>query len=492
MLATLLVLDLGAGCAVLTTRRVELFAAAMAASGLILTVWVSVASMAPWPLTAIFSAGALAALACAWIHLARRMELPTGPFVYTAAAAIIVAQIVTIVAAQQPGAPGVAFLAGAHLALLAALLSIAWVGRVFFIALLAWAPAAIAASLWIMRFPGPEFYPGQALFALAVYLAFVVYPLVLGKRAGSSLAPYLAAVLASAIFFFQMRHTIVVTGHQNVIGLLPVAQALVLLTLLLRLVGLGPREDRILGRMALVAAAALAFVTVAIPLQLEKEWITISWALEGAALAWLYGKLPHRGLFYAANGLLVTAFFRLNPAVLISQARSTGRIWNWYMYTYLLVAAALILAGWLFAKRSKPEHPRIAALLAAASAVLLFILVNIEIADYFSTGERIAFNFSATLPQDMTYTLGWAAFAVALLAVGIVMAAQPARIASLGLLVITILKCFVHDLGRLGGLYRVMSFVGLAVCLTLVALALQKFVLAPRKEARIGGDKAAS
>jgi uncharacterized membrane protein len=42
---------------------------------------------------------------------------------------------------------------------------------------------------------------------------------------------------------------------------------------------------------------------------------------------------------------------------------------------------------------------------------------------------------------------------------------------------VTVGKCFLHDLWKLGGLYRVGSFVGLAVCLTLVALLLQKFVL---------------
>ena len=112
----------------------------------------------------------------------------------------------------------------------------------------------------------------------------------------------------------------------------------------------------------------------------------------------------------------------------------------------------------------------------------MFLLLNIEIADFYSTGRTIAFNFTATLAQDLTYTLGWAVFAVALLAAGIMLRNQPARIASLALLVVTIFKCFFHDLARLGGLYRVASFVGLAVCLALVALVLQKFVLSARTE----------
>ena len=55
--------------------------------------------------------------------------------------------------------------------------------------------------------------------------------------------------------------------------------------------------------------------------------------------------------------------------------------------------------------------------------------------------------------------------------------------ASIALLLVTVLKCFLHDLARLGGLYLVASFVGLAICLALVALALQRFALAEPKDA---------
>ena len=60
------------------------------------------------------------------------------------------------------------------------------------------------------------------------------------------------------------------------------------LSLLLRIEPSGQRD---LGRLALVAGATLAFLTVAIPLQLRHQWITIGWALEGAAVAWLYTRI---------------------------------------------------------------------------------------------------------------------------------------------------------------------------------------------------------
>jgi uncharacterized membrane protein len=40
-----------------------------------------------------------------------------------------------------------------------------------------------------------------------------------------------------------------------------------------------------------------------------------------------------------------------------------------------------------------------------------------------------------------------------------------------------VLKCFLHDLARLGGLYRVGSLLGLTISLLLVGVLLQKFVI---------------
>jgi len=152
------------------------------------------------------------------------------------------------------------------------------------------------------------------------------------------------------------------------------------------------------------------------------------------------------------------------------------KILNWYLYTYVIVAASLFAAARLV-RGADTLARQISGLFAAAGALLLFLLLNIEIADFYATGPALTFHFSATLAQDLTYTIGWALFSLGLLAAGIILRNKPSRIASIALLVATVLKCFLHDLGRLGGLYRVGSFVGLAICLALVAIVLQKFVL---------------
>jgi uncharacterized membrane protein len=50
-------------------------------------------------------------------------------------------------------------------------------------------------------------------------------------------------------------------------------------------------------------------------------------------------------------------------------------------------------------------------------------------------------------------------------------------VAAIFLLLATVLKCFLHDLARLGGLYRVGSLLGLTISLLLVGVLLQKFVI---------------
>jgi uncharacterized membrane protein len=126
--------------------------------------------------------------------------------------------------------------------------------------------------------------------------------------------------------------------------------------------------------------------------------------------------------------------------------------------------------------------PRTSVLLTPAAVIVLFLLLNIEVADFFATGPAITFRFGADVAQDLTYTLAWLVFGMIMLAGGIYSRNPYGRIAALALITITTSKAFLYDLGSLGGLYRVGSLVGLAASLALVALALQKFVLLTPKE----------
>jgi uncharacterized membrane protein len=464
LFAVMFVLDVAIGIAAIYLRRATLMTAAMAASQVVLMAWAADAKAMPWPVTAFVAAIAVCAMSLIWFRIDRRFNV-------AAIAALTLGDIVIMIAGGMATTPIFGSLLASHLIIGIAMLAVAWMMELHDLAILAVALLAMGTAL-----SRTHTLAQQLIFAGAIYAIFIAYPLLLGRRAKRFMQPYLAAVLAGVPFFFFARHAIEEAGYGYAIGFLPVVQAALMLLLVWRLLHI----ERDLSRLALTAAAALAFITIAIPLQLEKQWITIGWALEGAALVWLYRRIPHRGLLAWSGALLAAAFLRLavNPAVLSYHPASHHAIVNWYLYTYLVSAAAFFVAAWLLPANDAVEFKFARPAANACGAVLLFLLVNIEIADFYSTGPALTFNFlSSSLAQDLTYTIGWALFAVTMLIAGLVLHSRGARVAAIFLLLVTVLKCFLHDLARLGGLYRVASLLGLTISLLLVGVLLQKFVI---------------
>jgi uncharacterized membrane protein len=112
---------------------------------------------------------------------------------------------------------------------------------------------------------------------------------------------------------------------------------------------------------------------------------------------------------------------------------------------------------------------------------LLFLLINIEIADIFSEGPYLAFDFTASFARDMTYSIAWSLFALTLLIIGVRRDVPLVRYAGLALMGITLLKLFLHDLTRLDALFRIGAFVGVAIILIFASWLYQRFLSNARK-----------
>jgi uncharacterized membrane protein len=484
LFATLAVLTLATSATALATRKTAVHGAGTVAAALIVFFWALAAASSPWMTVAIVASAVVSAFALVWIQVVRRLD--TGPTSASAAAlALLVSELTVIVVSGDRVPPAFPIVLAAHVINLSVLLVISWSRhwkRVPFCAALT---AGFALFAWSQQHP--ESWKELLTLAGSLYFIFTAYPLMVGSQVRRDREPWLTALLAAGITFFAARAAFTAGDLEWMIGVLPIVQGLVTAVLLSGLLRLEPPGERDLGRLAMVAGVALAFATVAIPLQLDHQWVTIGWALEGAALAWIYTKIPHRGLFLAAVALLSVVFARLalNPGIFEYEPRGVTRVFNWYLYTYLITAAAFFVAARWFATTSDTlvnGLPRVSRLLPAAAVILLFLLLNIEIADYYATGPEITFRFGVTVSQDLTYTIGWLAFGMLLLAAGIYARARAARLTAVVLIAITTFKCFLYDLASLVGLYRVASFVGLAFSLALVSLVLQKYVLAKPKE----------
>jgi len=315
---------------------------------------------------------------------------------------------------------------------------------------------------------------------LIFFAVFALFPFLFLRRFENKVVPWAAAAMAGPPQFFLLHSFIAAVYPNQLMGLLPAAFAIPGLLSLGAVLKRIPAENKSrMTQLAWFGGVALFFITLIFPIQFDRQWITIGWALEGAALLWLFQRVPHPGLRLTGVGLLTAAFVRLafNPAVLEYHPRAATPIFNWYLYAYGIVTICLFVGTRLLAPpRNLVLKSNVPPILAGLGTVLAFLLLNIEIADYFSApGSTLTFQFSGNFARDMTYSIAWALFALALLVYGILKQIPAARYAATGLLCVTLMKLFFHDLAQLGQLYRIGAFIGVAVIAMLASFAYQKF-----------------
>jgi hypothetical protein len=321
------------------------------------------------------------------------------------------------------------------------------------------------------------------LWYLGFTAVFTIFPFIFHRQFARKSTVWASAALAAPLHFYLVYDVVrTIHPHSGMLGLVPAAFAIPSLLGLVALLRLTPKESPARNaQFALFGGAALFFITLIFPIQFDRQWITLGWALEGAALCWLFHRVPHPGLRIAGIALLLISFARLvcNPAVLAYHPRAATPIINWYLYTYGIVAICLFVAARLLAPpRNLVLKKNAPPLLNSLGTILTFVLLNIEIADYFSKPGvyELTFHFSGNFARDMSYSIAWALFALLLLIVGIRKRNKAARYASLALLGFVLLKLFFHDLSQLQQLYRIAALIIVAVIAILASFLYQRFL----------------
>lgn len=183
------------------------------------------------------------------------------------------------------------------------------------------------------------------------------------------------------------------------------------------------------------------------------------------------GALVTAGL--ALAGIVVGLFFVQNP--LMVPVDVGGPFINLIFLGYALpaiLAAALALKT----RRTRPIQYRAVAAIASVSLTLLFL--TLEVRRLFQ-GPVLAFGDIGNAEQ-YTYSAVWLGFGISLLFAGIVRASHPLRIASAAVVLATVGKVFLIDMGELTGGFRALSFIGLGLVLVAIGWLYQR-LLFPRQ-----------
>jgi len=223
---------------------------------------------------------------------------------------------------------------------------------------------------------------------------------------------------------------------------------------------------------------AIAFITIAIPLKLDGQWITIGWLIESAVLLWISVKVRTDFLRFLAVAALALGIGRL---LLIDRFQTDTLIFNARFATYLVAIAVLggiIVFGNKHASQREKPFLQIAAVLLN---LLALVALTLEASDYFdrqlATLHHVIFAAPFTqlrLERDFSYSAIWLVYGVALMAVGFGRKSSFVRWQSLVLIAATIAKVFLYDVSALDKGYRILSFVALGAVLLAISFVYQR------------------
>ena len=207
---------------------------------------------------------------------------------------------------------------------------------------LAWAGTGLLILPTLFREPAAPHPLTRLLLLSALFLVFLAVPLFRERTEGRRADRIdLMLVVANAAAYFWAVHLTLDAWRPSWEG--PYALAL---AILYRLVAADyaarVEEDRI--TVDVHEAVSWTFLTVAIPLALDAQWVTLAWAVQGVTLLWLATRSPAPVAAWGGFAALLLAAVR---AAALDRYWFPGAtpVWNLTFLIHLLVVVALVLGG---------------------------------------------------------------------------------------------------------------------------------------------------
>ena len=322
-------------------------------------------------------------------------------------------------------------------------------------------------------------WPRLLLPALAATVAYFIgwyvqffVPTLVAAQAQLGVTLLFLAVFAALALYSVLQDS----GHH---ALLPWA-AVVLAAVYLGLT----RVQKTPAAGAVHLALAVVFLTVAIPLEATGRWITVGWLAEGTALLWASRRLVTgeslRALLGLAVGALTLGFCGLVSLPFWLFGEVPTAFVNQRFATALVGIAAFGLCTWIAGNGETNKFWKRTSIGCVLALNLVAVQAGVtEIATFWhgSSGP------DRMLQSHLSLSGFLAAYGAGLLAVGFWKRSAFLRWQGLVLLVFTIGKVFLYDIGGLSQGYRVASFIGLGALLLAVSFVYQKNLLGLRGEA---------
>src|SRR5262249_39124224 len=226
-------------------------------------------------------------------------------------------------------------------------------------------------------------------------------------------------------------------------------------------------------------AIAIAFITIAIPLKANAQWITIGWLVESAVLLLISVRTNTNFLRYFSGATLALGVIRL--LTIDSSQLQPRLVFNARFATYLVAVA--ILAGIVAAgERVASGREMLWVKMAGIGLNLLALIgLTLEAHDYFTRAKTAAYEASASstyadldLAWNFSYSAIWLVYGAGMMAFGFWKRDSFVRWQALVLMALTIGKAFTYDTWSLDKVYRILSFIALGAVLMAISFIYQR------------------
>lgn len=221
----------------------------------------------------------------------------------------------------------------------------------------------------------------------------------------------------------------------------------------------------------LFAGLALTFATLAIPIRLDGNWMTLAFAVESAVLCWTGFRSRNDWLRHAGYVLLVLASARL----LIVPPPGGQFLFNERFASSLALIGCF--AAILWAAR---EAQGAFADLDEAQVGIIAVAINVCAVASFSVelwelyGRASTYGANSGFAQHLSLTVFWVLYASALIGLGVQGGSALLRWQALALFGLAAGKVFLFDFWYLEKFYRILSAFALGILLVIVSFLYQK------------------
>lgn len=323
----------------------------------------------------------------------------------------------------------------------------------------------------------------QAAVFLIFFLAHVGRQLVtVGQPRRAASFEDLGLLLINPFVFFATAYHLLNGHHHDWMGVFAVGMALVYAGAAKILLD---RSAATRGESLSLIGVALTFVTIALPIQLRQNWITIAWSVEALLMLWAGIETRGRRLRALAFTLFGLVLIRLLFWDTPGHFRPIFTpVLNKYFLSSLAVTVCLFAAAALYQRvgeRKQIPAPKLRLALVLVAIVTLWFVMSVETHTFFAA--RAA---TRKLAEDasherwlgqMALSVLWSVNAGALAAIGFIRRSASVRWASLVLFGLTVIKVMIVDIAQLQQFYRIIVFFVLGVLLLVVAWGYNKAFL---------------